>query len=94
MFRSHGGEPTVWIVPGHSFDKDALVALKRETDIEIISDGIARNCFINDGFYWIPQQLWWFRKMPFGTYTICLHPNTMTTRGFQQLEQALRKYHQ
>ena len=94
IFQSHGLKPTVWIAPGHSFDKNTLVALKRETDIEIISDGIALNCFMNDGFYWIPQQLWRFRKMPFGTYTICLHPNTMTTHAFQQLEQALSKYHQ
>ncbi len=49
---------------------------------------------MDDGFYWIPQQLWWFRKMPFGTYTICLHPNTLTARAFQQLEQDLSKHRQ
>lgn len=94
IFQSHGLKPTVWIAPGHSFDKNTLVALKRETDIEVISDGIALNCFMNDGFYWIPQQLWRFRKMPFGTYTICLHPNTLTARAFQQLEQDLSKHRQ
>lgn len=94
IFQSHRLKPSVWIAPGHSFDKNTLVALKRETDIEIISDGIAFNCFMNDGFYWLPQQLWRFRRMPFGTYTICLHPNTVSDRALQQLEQDLSKYRQ
>lgn len=91
IFRSHDLKPTVWIAPGHSFDKNTLYALSSETEINIISDGIALNCFMSDGFYWIPQQLWRFRKMPFGTYTICLHPNNMDGRAFQQLEQDLKK---
>lgn len=94
IFQSRGLKPTVWIAPGHSFDKNTLIALKRETDIEVISDGIAFDCFMSDGFYWIPQQLWRFRKMPFGTYTICLHPNTLTARAFQQLEQDLNNHRQ
>lgn len=92
IFRSHDLKPTVWIAPGHSFDKNTLFALRSGTEIRTISDGIALNCFMSDGFYWIPQQLWRFRKMPFGTYTICLHPNNMNEQAFQQLERDLENY--
>lgn len=27
------------------------------------------------GIMWVPQQLWRFRKMLFGIWTICLHVN-------------------
>jgi len=91
IFQSHHLKPRIWVAPGHSFDSNTLVALKRETDIELVSDGIALNCFMNDGFHWIPQQMWRFRRMPFGTYTICLHPNKMSERAFQQLEQDISK---
>jgi predicted deacetylase len=92
IFQSHRLKPSVWIAPAHSFDKNTLIALKRETDIELISDGIALNCFTCDGFHWIPQQLWRFRRMPFGTFTICLHPNKMSEGALQQLERDLSKH--
>ena len=92
VFQSHGLEPTVWIAPGHTFDRNTLLALQRETTIKVVSDGIALGCFARHDFFWVPQQLWRFVKMPFGTYTICLHPNTMGERSFQRIEQALEKY--
>ena len=92
IFRSHGLEPTVWVAPGHTFDRNTLLALQSETSIRIVSDGIALNCFARDGFHWIPQQLWRFVRMPFGTYTICLHPNSMGDQAFQHLEQVLERH--
>jgi predicted deacetylase len=92
VLLSHRLKPSVWIAPSHSFDANTLLALKRETDINLISDGIALNCFEDGGFYWIPQQLWRFHRMPFGTYTICLHPNNMSARAMGQLEVALGKH--
>jgi predicted deacetylase len=92
IFQSHDLVPTVWIAPGHTFDRNTLLALKSETTIRIISDGIAFDSYEQDGFYWIPQQLWRFVRMPFGTYTICLHPNNMKDLAFRRLEQALEKH--
>lgn len=43
--NSHGIDPTVWIAPAHSFDKNTLIALKLETNIRIISDGFVLPCF-------------------------------------------------
>ena len=77
IMHAHGIDPTVWIAPAHSFDKNTLVALKLETNIRIISDGFALFPFEDEGFLWIPQQLWRIGKRPFGIWTVCLHPNTM-----------------
>jgi len=43
------------------------------------------------GFKWIPQQLWKFRKMPFGIWTGCFHPNEMNEREIFYLEQFVKK---
>ncbi|MDN3513885.1 MAG: DUF2334 domain-containing protein [Candidatus Brocadia sp.] len=75
---SHGINPTIWIAPAHSFDSTTIAALRLETEIRIISDGIALFPFAEEGFLWIPQQLWWLKKIPFGIWTVCLHPNMMT----------------
>jgi len=78
IMHSHGIKPTIWIAPAHSFDKNTLTALKMETDIWVISDGLALLPFEYGGFLWIPQQLWRIKKKPFGIWTVCLHPNMMT----------------
>lgn len=77
--------PKIWIAPAHTFDDNTLRALKEITTITTISDGIAFGPYYEKNFYWIPQQLWRFRKMPFGIWTICLHPNTMTENDIREL---------
>jgi predicted deacetylase len=89
VFQSHNIIPKIWVAPSHTFDINTLKALQQETNIKIISDGIAFKEYYEYGFHWIPQQFWRFRKMPFGTYTICLHPNTMQDKDFESLERTL-----
>lgn len=74
---SQGLNPTVWISPAHGLDLNTLLAIRNNTSIDIISDGFSFRSFRKYGFNWIPQQLWRPRKMPFGVWTICLHPNDM-----------------
>jgi hypothetical protein len=81
-----------FIAPAHAFDKITLVALKTSTTVKIISDSIATKVYFSKGFYWVPQQLWWFRDMPFGLYTICLHPNKMNDNDFLEFETSLKNY--
>jgi predicted deacetylase len=88
-FSSHGIFPDVWIAPGHAFDANTLEALKRATPIRIVSDGIACHPFADDGLTFVPQQLWWPKRRLFGTWTICLHPETMTNDDIQSLEATL-----
>lgn len=75
VFRHHGVEPDVWIAPGHSFDRDTVNALVR-VGIRAISDGYALWPYSDAaGVFWLPQQLWRFRRMPAGVWTVCCHVN-------------------
>mgnify|MGYP001099219732 CR=1 FL=1 len=85
-------KPKIWVAPSHSFDKNTLLVLKNYTEISIISDCFAFDVFFHEDFYFIPQQLWKFKLMPFGLWTICLHPNTMKEDEFEKLEFWLKKY--
>jgi len=86
IFLGNNIKPRIFVAPAHSLDENTLKALEKETDIRIISDGLAVRPYTFLGFRWIPQQLWKFRPMPFGLWTICLHPNTMEEKDFQALE--------
>jgi len=89
-FARNGIAPGVWIAPGHAFDKNSLQALKLATPIRVVSDGIACYPFNEGGLTFIPQQLWWPRYRPFGIWTICLHPDTMSEAHIKNLEVILR----
>jgi len=92
IFLKNNIIPKVFIAPAHSFDKNTLKVLEKVTEIRVISDGLAIKPYTFLGFKWIPQQLWKFRKMPFGTWTICLHPNNMFDEDFNRLEHNLNMY--
>jgi predicted deacetylase len=83
--------PTTFIAPGHAFDEITLDVLYNETNIKYISDGLSFRPFIIRNITWIPQQIWQFRKMPFGIWTICLHPNTMNEKDFKKMEECLER---
>ena len=85
IFSKNKVEINVWVAPSHTFDENTLKAL-RGTSIDTVSDGIALSPFTSLGFKWIPQQLWYFREMLFGTWTACFHPNTMDEADFEKLE--------
>ncbi len=78
IFDREGVTPRVWIAPGHSFD-DGTVAALAAVDIDTISDGLFAFPHRDaDGVLWVPQQLWSFRPLPLGVWTVCLHPNRWT----------------
>lgn len=89
IFTSNGIEPAVWVAPAHCFDRDTLRAIRAETPIRIVSDGIARDQFFEDGFHWIPQQLWRLSNKRSGVWTVCLHPGTISDAGVDELERHL-----
>ncbi len=76
IFRANNVETHVWLAPFHSFDS-TTVKLLPEIGIDTISDGLSLNPYQEeDGILWIPQQMWKFRKMPFGgVWTINNHHN-------------------
>jgi predicted deacetylase len=75
IFRREDVRPEAFIAPGHSFD-DTTVRLLVSLGIDCISDGYSMFPYVcKQGMLWIPQQLGWFRKMAFGTWTVNLHTN-------------------
>ena len=69
LFRAQDIEPTLWIAPAHSFDLATLAAVRAETSMRVVSDGIGWDTWYEHGFYWIPQQLWGFRYRPFAPHS-------------------------
>ena len=86
IFNKHKIIPKIWVAPSHTFDKNTLKVLKEETNIRIISDGIAFYPYNKYGFFWIPQQLWWYQEKEEGIWTICLHPNNMSIKSIKEFE--------
>ncbi len=94
IFQDNKMKANIWVAPSHTFDENTLKALKEYTSIEIVSDGISLFPFKKYKFNWIPQQVWRFRKMPFGVWTGCFHPNEMSEKEFNDLEIFIEKNHQ
>lgn len=82
----------VWVAPSHTFDNNTLLALKKRSNINIISDGIALQPYYKYGFYWIPQQIWKFHNSFSGLYTVCLHPNLLDMKGLLRIKAQIIKY--
>ena len=73
----------------HTFDLNTLSAIKENSDIEIISDGISLNPYFYKNLLFIPQQLWYPKRLPFGLWTICIHPNDMEEEQIHELDKKL-----
>ncbi len=76
----------------HSFDINTLKVINEVTEIRIISDGLSIFPFKQNGFLWIPQQLWEPKSKKRGVWTICLHPNTMNQINFVDLESFIKEH--
>lgn len=91
IMREHDINPNIFFAPSHTFDKNTLLALKAESDINIISDTIANDVYYQDDFQFVPQQSGRVRKLPFKVVTFCYHPNMMQENDFLILECFLEK---
>lgn len=91
-FAAEQIRPTVFMAPSHTFDANTLEALLQETEIRIITDGHSLYPYTESGFTWVPQQLWRLRPMPFGIWTVALHPNTMTAKALETVMTDLKRY--
>lgn len=86
IFRIHKIDPEYFIAPAHSFDLNTLKALRTETKIRVIIDGIALFPYYKFGFHFVPQQIWKFRRFPFGFWTCCFHPSTSNSNDLINFE--------
>ena len=87
----HGIDAKVFSAPSHTFDRDTITALKRESKIRIISDTIAIKPYKKYGITFVPQQISQVKRIPFFQITFCYHPNMMREEDFRQLEEFLKK---
>ena len=90
ILTRNGIYPKIFFAPGHTFDENTIGALRQETNIRIISDTIANDVYLKDGFYFIPQQSGKVRNLPFKVVTFCYHPNNMKEKDFNNLENFLK----
>lgn len=90
--RKHGIDPSIFFAPAHTFDENTTKALKKESNIRIISDTIADNIYFQDDIWYIPQQSGRVRKLPFKITTFCYHPNIMSDEDYKVLENFLIKH--
>src|SRR5947208_8860243 len=92
IFRRENVTPSVWVAPAHSFDENT-VALLTKLGIKVISDGFFLFPHVDRrGMMWIPQQLWRFRTMPFGVWTVCFHHNAWTKEDVSAFREDLARY--
>jgi predicted deacetylase len=92
ILRDHGVKVETWVAPWHSFDEQTLDVLMEEK-IRYVSDGLATRPWRDArGLIWIPQQLWRFRRMPLGVWTVCHHHNSWSREDIRQFSVTIRKY--
>jgi predicted deacetylase len=92
QFVNQGVTPSVWVAPAHSFDAVTLRAVREETSIRIVSDGIAFDTFFDYGLHWVPQQLWALTPRRGGLWTVCLHANRMDDSAIGRFDAALHRF--
>jgi peptidoglycan/xylan/chitin deacetylase (PgdA/CDA1 family) len=92
IFHNQKIYPDLWVAPAHSMDDNTLTAL-RELGIYRVSDGFAIYPHVDrQGMLWIPQQMWRFRPVPFGVWTVCLHPNDWKTKQVERLRESIAEF--
>jgi predicted deacetylase len=91
IFAEHKVYPSLWVAPGHSFDWTTVECL-RDRGINVISDGFFSRPVRYRGMIWVPQQLWRFRYMPAGLWTVCSHVNGWSDETVGAFISQLRLY--
>ena len=63
----------------------------KDLNINIISDGLFLGPRLKNDMIWIPQQIWGFKKLPFGCWTICIHLMDMSNNSLETLKNSIEK---
>ncbi len=91
LYKNLGFKPIWWMAPAHSFDEITCRVL-RDLGFQYVTDGTALYPYTKYGLTWIPQQIWRPQIMPFGTWTICLHTNTMNMHYIRNVTNFMKKH--
>ena len=92
IMSAEGCTPRVWTAPSHSFDRATVGAL-RANGLEVINEGFYPYPHVDrDGTLWVPHQMWRFRSMPFGVWTVGCHINLWTGDDVARFVTILRRF--
>ncbi len=92
IFNHNGISTNMWIAPAHSFDKTTISVLKKN-NISIVNDGwFGVPGLDGNDMFWIPQQLWDFRKQRRGVWTVCYHFNAWDASDVEKLRRYIHSY--
>ncbi|MDB5031899.1 DUF2334 domain-containing protein [Mucilaginibacter sp.] len=93
IFDRENIKSDIFVAPAHSFDRNTLRALKKHSNISIISDGLLTSPYKRFGFKWIPVQLSEATHKPDNTWTFNYHPETCSEKNFIKLKAFIYKHH-
>ena len=92
IFAREGVRADIWVAPAHSFDANTIEALM-SLGVQAISDGLSLYPYRDSqGVFWVPQQIWRFRTVPFGVWTVCIHPKDELYKDCEYFRRCIRKY--
>lgn len=90
IFNDNRIKIDAFMAPAHSFDNITIECLK-ENDINVITDGYSFYPYYKNDVLLVPQLFSRPRRMPFGIYTWCLHTNSMSEKGIDELEMFIKE---
>ena len=90
-FAAEGVRADLFVAPSHSFDRTTLKALQLH-GVDVVSDGFYVRPVHRFGMTFVPQQLWRFRPVPFGIWTVCCHHNDFTQQDIETLARDIHAY--
>ena len=91
IFERYGVRADAWVAPAHAFDMSTVNALK-DLGVDVISDGFFARAVKRLGALWVPQQIWQFRPMPFGLWTVCYHHNHFSELEIRRFESDVESF--
>lgn len=92
IFEARKINPDLWIAPGHTFDSTTIKVLC-SLGINKLSDGFFLYPKVDSqGMIWVPQQMWKFRPMPFGLFTVCYHINSWKEHEINQFNRDIVRF--
>lgn len=89
IFDKEGLDTDLFVAPSHSFDENTIQIL-RILGINNISDGLYSHPYAKGGCRFIPCQLWYPVEKSRGTWTICIHPDTISETNLYDLEKFIK----
>ena len=90
ILQKHGVNVTIFMAPGHTYDKNTLKALKK-LGFSCVTDGYADVPYYAKGLLFVPCRSSQ-PKLSGVMDTICLHCNEMNENDYRELENFLEKY--